>query len=66
MSVSPLGRPGSNVYVDRMMEMRNALSEQRSGLGGELSAKLHIGPQLDVLTDAVHVCAVLARHTSSH
>lgn len=63
MSVSPLGRPGSNVFVDRMMEMRNALSEQRSGLGGELSAKLHIGPQLDVLSDAVHV-SHLAR--SSH
>jgi len=36
------------------MEMRNKLSEQRSGLGGELSSKLHVGPELDVLCDAVH------------
>ena len=44
------------MYTDRMMEMRNKLSEQRSGLGGELSSKLHVGPELDVLCDAVHVC----------
>ena len=55
ISLSPLGRMGSNVYPDRYMEMRNKLTEQRGGLGGELDTKLHTGPELDILTHAAHV-----------
>lgn len=53
-SVSTLGRIGSSVYADRKMEMSNQLSEQRSGLGGDLDSKLHHGLELDVLQHAVH------------
>ena len=56
-SVSPTGKPGSNVYGDRLMEMRNSIMQQRGGLGGELASKLHTGPQLDILSHAVHVRA---------
>jgi hypothetical protein len=53
-SMSTLGRIGSSVYPDKKMEMSNKLSEQRSGLGGDLDTKLHNGPELDVLQHVVH------------
>ena len=46
---------GSNIYDDRYVEFINKYQEQRDGLGGDLDAKLHTGPQLNGLLHATQV-----------
>ena len=59
LSLSILGRKGSNMAPDRLVEWINQFQQQRGGLGGDFDKKLHTGPALVPLLHATHV-----RHTA--
>lgn len=54
MSISALGKKGSNMGADRAQEAVNKIQEQRDGLGGDIDSKLHMGPELSVLLHGTH------------
>ena len=54
MSISPLGKKGSNMGDDRYQEALNKIQEQRDGLGGNMDTKLHTGPSLWALMHGAH------------
>jgi hypothetical protein len=54
-SLSILGRKGSNIAQDHLVELINQFQQQRGGLGGDFDTKLHTGPALVGLLHATHV-----------
>lgn len=65
LSVSILGRKGSNVACDRLVEWINQYQQQRGGLGGYFDKKLHTGPALVPMLHVTHVRHIAHPPTST-
>jgi len=65
LSVSILGRKGSNVACDRLVEWINQYQQQRGGMGGDFDKKLHTGPALVPMLHVTHVRRIAHPLTST-